>query len=266
MIGNTIPDAVKFMRSLAVQADTDAGGNVFVGNARQSAGYPLVVITVVSKSFTPTQDSGSAVDEIRVQVDTFAKTSKTDGDVSAFELAHTVDANLRAAWSRQTSLGNDAYDNLIDSIQEVGGFEDSFPENDIYQVSTDYIVRVKKITEYMASGTYTPVASAASNLDASPTMSQAQYMQVGNTVTVSGSFTADPTTGAASTSFEISLPVASNFGALEECAGVATGYNGSSSTFATITSSIANDTAYIRWYSSGSAAITFSYIFTYQVI
>ena len=141
MIGNTTPDAIKFMRDLAVQADTDAGGNVYIGTAQQNSGYPFVVMSIPSKSFTPSQASGSEVDEIRVQVDTFAQRSRNGGDASAFETAHNIDYALRAAWSRQKSLTGD-FDNAIDSIQEVGGFETDFPENGVYQVSSDYIVRV----------------------------------------------------------------------------------------------------------------------------
>lgn len=73
----------------------------------------------------------------------------------------------------------------------------------------------------LTHGTYTPTAANNANLDANPTMYQAQYLRVGNTVTVSGRFTADPTLTDTTTSFTMSLPVASNFGNAYECGGVA---------------------------------------------
>lgn len=69
-------------------------------------------------------------------------------------------------------------------------------------------------------GTYTPTAANNVNLDANPTMYVAQYFRVGNTVTVSGRFTANPT-AAVSTSFTMTLPIASNFANAEELGGVA---------------------------------------------
>ena len=70
-------------------------------------------------------------------------------------------------------------------------------------------------------GTYTPTASILANLDASPTISEAQYLRVGNSVNVSGRFTANPTITATATSFDLSFPVISDIGAIEDAAGVA---------------------------------------------
>ena len=71
------------------------------------------------------------------------------------------------------------------------------------------------------SGTYTPTVSAAANTDSTPTVTVCQYIRVGSTVHVSGSFTADPTLAATSTSFEMTLPVASDIGATKDLSGVA---------------------------------------------
>jgi aspartyl-tRNA synthetase len=116
-----------------------------------------------------------------------------------------------------------------------------------------------------ASGTYTPTRSAEANLDSNVTMSQAQYMRVGDTVTVSGRFTADPTLTATATSFEITLPVASNIGAAEDVAGVA--FCGSiAGQGAEIIGVAANDTAKIQWVAGDITSQTWSYTFSYQVI
>ena len=120
-------------------------------------------------------------------------------------------------------------------------------------------------TQNVTSGVYTPTRSAEANLDANVTMTEAQYMRVGNTVTVSGRFTADPTLAATTTSFEITLPVASNIGAVEDLAGVA--FCGAiAAQGAEIYGSVANDTAVIIWKSADITSQTWSYTFSYAVI
>ncbi len=117
----------------------------------------------------------------------------------------------------------------------------------------------------LAAGTYTPTRSAEANTDSNVTMSEAQYLRVGNTVTVSGRFTADPTTTLTTTSFEITLPVASNIGAVEDLAGVA--FCGSiAAQGAEIIGVVANDTAKVQWIASDVTSQVWSYTFTYQVI
>lgn len=115
------------------------------------------------------------------------------------------------------------------------------------------------------AGTYTPTRSAEVNLDANVTPTEAQYMRVGATVTVSGMFTADPTTTATTTRFELSLPIASNFGAIEDCSGVAF-CGGIAGMGASIQASTTNDTAKIYWIASDTTSQQWTYSFTYQVI
>jgi hypothetical protein len=117
----------------------------------------------------------------------------------------------------------------------------------------------------LAAGTYTPTRSAETNLDANVTMTEAQYMRVGNTVTVSGRFTADPTLTATTTSFEITLPVSSNLGAADDVAGTA--FCGSiAGQGAMVFGVAANDTAKVQWVAGDVTSQTWSYQFTYQVI
>ncbi len=117
----------------------------------------------------------------------------------------------------------------------------------------------------LAAGVYTPTDSAHVNIDGSDvTMTEAQYMRVGNTVTVSGQFTADPTAPGAA-SFEITLPVASNIGAVEDVSGVACG-GGVAALSAQIIGVVANDTAKIQWIAVDLTSQSWSYTLTYQVI
>lgn len=116
-----------------------------------------------------------------------------------------------------------------------------------------------------ASGVYTPTRSAEVNLDSNVTMSEAQYMRVGNTVTVSGRFTADPTAPATPTSFEFTLPVASNIGATEDVAGVA--FCGAiAGQGAAISGSVANDTAVVSWIAGDVTSQGWSFVFSFQLI
>ena len=68
-------------------------------------------------------------------------------------------------------------------------------------------------------GTWTPTLTDVTNLDGS-TPYQGQYVRIGSKVIASGRVDADPT-GAGQVQLGISLPVASNFGAAEDCGGVA---------------------------------------------
>ena len=71
-----------------------------------------------------------------------------------------------------------------------------------------------------ASGTYTPTLTNVANLDGS-TAFECQYLRIGNTVVVGFKVSVNPTLTATVTQLGISLPVASNFGAQEDCAGSA---------------------------------------------
>lgn len=117
----------------------------------------------------------------------------------------------------------------------------------------------------LASGTYTPTRSAEVNMDGNVTMSEAQYLRVGNTVTVSGRFTADPATTATPTSFEMTLPVASNIGAIEDVSGTAF-CGGIAAMGAGVSGSVANNTAVVSWVSSDITSQIWSYQYSYQII
>lgn len=91
-------------------------------------------------------------------------------------------------------------------------------------------------------------------------------MRVGNVVTVSGRVTdVDPTTTLTPTSFELSLPVTSNIGAVEDLAGVA--FCGAiSGQGAEITGSVANNTAVVSWVAADISSQAWSYTYSFEVI
>ncbi len=115
------------------------------------------------------------------------------------------------------------------------------------------------------SGVYTPTRSNEVNLDSNVTLTQAQYCRVGSVVTVSGMFTADPTTAATQTRFDMSLPVASNIGAIEDLAGTAV-CGAIASMCGSIQGSASGDVARVLWIATDLTSQQWSYHFTYRVI
>ena len=118
----------------------------------------------------------------------------------------------------------------------------------------------------LTATTYTPVRSAEVNLDANVTPTDAQYLRVGNTVTVSGQFTADPTTTLTTTSFELTLPVSSNIGQIYHVGGTAATGTVAGGEPIAISGSVANNTAVFTWVCVTTASQTWSYTYTYQII
>ncbi len=118
------------------------------------------------------------------------------------------------------------------------------------------------LTLVTASGTYTPTLTNVTNLDAS-TAYACQYLQVGPTVTVSGRVDVDPT-AAAQWRLGISLPVASNFAAEENCGGTA--FNPSNSGGAAIRGDATNDRAEMAVTAVSTANHSMFFTFTYRII
>lgn len=113
------------------------------------------------------------------------------------------------------------------------------------------------------AGQYTPTLTNVANVAAS-TAYQCQYLRVGGTVFVSGLVDVDPTAVGA-VQLGISLPVASNFGAVEDCAGVAAS-SGVAGQSAAIAGDAANNRAEMQWVAVDVANRPMYFTFGYQVI
>ncbi len=113
------------------------------------------------------------------------------------------------------------------------------------------------------SGTYTPTLTNVANLSASTTY-KAQYMRVGSVVTVSGRVDANSVASSLS-QLGISLPIASNFGAIEECGGVASS-PGTTQASASISADITSNRAEMQWLPVDLGNLVFGFTFTYRVI
>lgn len=114
------------------------------------------------------------------------------------------------------------------------------------------------------SGTYTPTLTGVANVAAS-TAYECQYMRVGNTVGVSGKLDVDPTLATTSTQLGISLPIASDFGAAEDCGGIGAGSTVISES-AAIVADATNNRAEMVWITTSLANHAMSFEFQYQVI
>lgn len=113
------------------------------------------------------------------------------------------------------------------------------------------------------SGTYTPTLTNTTNIAASTTY-VAQYLRVGSVVTVSGRVDVDPT-ALGSVVLEMTLPIASNFAAIQQCAGVAADPSVSGQS-AAIYAEVTNDKAVMAWITTDITNQAMYYTYTYQVI
>jgi hypothetical protein len=118
----------------------------------------------------------------------------------------------------------------------------------------------------VSSGTYTPTITATGNITV-PSASSAQWMRVGNVVTVSGSCFVIVTTAGLAASFRLSLPVASAFATVTQCGGVAAeNVAGGPNNVFGISANIANDQANAAGTPPDNGSTNLSYTYTYSVL
>lgn len=116
-----------------------------------------------------------------------------------------------------------------------------------------------------SSGTYTPAGTAVANVS-SVTPGAAQYLRIGNVVTVSGSASVTPTlTAGTLTQFRITLPVASNFAGTGNACGTGT-VQVTPYAPALVSSDAATDQAVIGFNATTAGAQTVHFHFTYLII
>ena len=111
------------------------------------------------------------------------------------------------------------------------------------------------------SGTYTPTSFNTTNIAAS-TPQSAQYMRVGNTVTVAGQIDIDPTLVGFSI-LGLSLPIASAITSAVQLSGV---FNSPDATGGGVYGDAANDRATFQFTASSTSNLTYYYTFTYRVL
>lgn len=127
----------------------------------------------------------------------------------------------------------------------------------------NYLARLSSLAPTVSSGTYTPTLFNVANLTAS-TAYQCQWSRAGSVVTVSGKADIDPT-AAGSVQLGISLPVASNIGAAENCAGTAFA-PGIAGQGAAILGDATNDRAQMQWVAVDVTNQAMFFTFSFLVI
>lgn len=122
------------------------------------------------------------------------------------------------------------------------------------------------VNQYIASGTYTPTTTGVGNIGAVSPNGAFQWVRVGNVVFVSGEASVDPTTTATTTSFRISLPIASAIGNSYELAGAGSfsADAGANRASAIVNGLAATDDASCSFFAptanAGTLACTFQYV------
>lgn len=125
---------------------------------------------------------------------------------------HTFTGNVSV--NGNTTLGNASGDTLTVNPNAV-----TWANNPTHS-GTNTFSSLAITTGAITSGSYTPTLTNVSNISSSSVPAEANYMRVGNVVTVSGFVTINPTTAATLTELRITLPVASNLDGAN-CAGTA---------------------------------------------
>ncbi len=119
-------------------------------------------------------------------------------------------------------------------------------------------------SQYVASGTYTPVLTNVLNIAAS-TAFLCQWIRVGNVVTVSGKVDIDTTAGGVLAQLGMSLPIASNFATAQNLGGTFVHY-GNEGRGGGILADVANDRADFQGLWTNAANLSFAFSFTYTVL
>lgn len=122
---------------------------------------------------------------------------------------------------------------------------------------------VAAVGDTVAAGVYTPALTGVANVAAS-TAYQCQWSRVGDVVTVSGKVDIDPT-AAGNLQLGIALPIASDIGAAEDCAGVAFA-SGIAGQGAAIRGDAANNRAELVYIAVDTTNQPFYFSFTYQIL
>lgn len=105
---------------------------VFPLQIKQGYSYPAIVVTPVSVNANETKTSASIFDQVRVQIDCYAKT---------YTEAATLDDAVRAALDRYNDGWVGQVENVtVKGISYINSNETIDEPDNVYRVSTDYQV------------------------------------------------------------------------------------------------------------------------------
>lgn len=116
-------------------------------------------------------------------------------------------------------------------------------------------------------GTYTPTLTKVANLVAAVNAYQCQYMRVGNVVTVSGRFDAEPNAANTYTQMAMTLPITSDISTSQNLGGTAMGIRSTPNKEAcSVEGDATNNRALFSWESKATSSHDFFFTFTYLVL
>lgn len=188
-----------------------------------------------------------------------ALSSTSTIDLTYLDATPSITADVRADSIVNTLLANMADSTIKGRASGTGtGDPTDLTAAQVATIVSSAVATALNIT----SGTYTPTLTNVTNLDGS-TAQQCRYMRVGNFVLVAGIANADPTALGAC-QLDISLPVASNFASLTDCAGVAS--CNSVTQPGSIAGETSNDRARMDWIATSTANVAMFFVFGYTVI
>jgi hypothetical protein len=121
------------------------------------------------------------------------------------------------------------------------------------------------VQQWFGSATYTPTGTGVANVS-SITPAKAQYMRVARVVTISGTVDVSPTAATTTTTFRLSLGVASSLAALSDLAGAAAFIAGSAHGAVVVYADTTNDAAFFSFTSANLLTHSITYSFTYEVL
>lgn len=139
----------------------------------------------------------------------------------------------------------------------------TFPEGARQVFNPNGVQAIGETRIIIRAGIYTPILTNVANISASTAYS-CQFMQVGNTVTISGKVDVDPALTATSTQLGISLPLFSNLGAAGNCAGTAFA-SGIAGQGAAILGDVTNNRAQMQWVAGDISNQPMYFSFTYRI-
>lgn len=253
LLGNSATDVLEAYTTNVKRLQIGAAGDVGIA-VDANTGYRLQVY------------KAGASAAIRLHADTGFQSlfvlATNAVDVATFGLAGAADAIITGASIGDVCLRTAAGDVLfsgnggsavglgVDSVNRI--FGTALHNNASSPTGT--------ARQYVASGTYTPTGTIVANID-TLTPRSAQWLRVGNVVTVSGAVDIDPTT-TGSTTFGLSLPLASDL-ALYNLGGA--GAETTGSFMMAINADVANNRANFQYTSPDTLADGFTYSYTYLV-
>lgn len=261
VVPQSIADWDRFFRGVPVQPDPNSVGEMQLQDASvieaKLAAASVSVDKIAAEAVNASKLAAAAVTEAKLAAAAVTEAKLATDAVTTIKIqAAAVTTEKMAAANADGKFlvrraGAMTYDTLVDADIPAA-------------IARDTEVTAAIAALNLASGTYTPTLTNVANLDGS-TAFQCQYTRVGSVVTVSGKVSIDPTLAATSTQLGISLPIASNFGAEEDCAGtaVAPGIAGQCSA---IKADTTNDRAQLQFVSGDLTNQPMFMTFSYRII